>query len=127
MFRKSFHPFRPNINKYVTHFCRTSTMSALHYMVSKSFRKSWIILFTIVALYCFYNCTLNVQTYLRCDMSTKILDQQISIFQFPAITFCPVRVYKRSTFGNLAFFDITLTAYYSETDKEVNNLMLAVS
>lgn len=129
--RKSVHKSilskKENIFSVIIDFCLTSTIDALQYVVGKNCKFVWRTFFIIVTIYSIYQCKLNLDTYFSYNLSTKITDQSKSTFNFPAITFCPMRMHKKSTYGNQPFLDLTLSSYYANSFSEINSLMSEVN
>lgn len=101
------------LSEILINYCKHSHTNGLSFLVKKKHRIFWSLILISIASYCCYQCKLNLDNYLSYAISTKTSLSSISGIKFPAITFQPLYMWKRSTFGDLAQKDLHLTVYFS--------------
>lgn len=103
-------------------FCLDISIHGFAFLPGKRNQKAWIFLITITACYCCFQCKLNIDSYLLYDIKTKISLMDPENFTFPAITFCPQYMFKRSTVASFPLYNLGLAAFYGKTPEERYNL-----
>lgn len=88
-------------------------------MVGNHHRKIWSAFFVLVTGYCLYQCKLNIDEYLKYDLLITVKDETVSAIDFPAITICPMLLYKKSTYGKITGYGYGLSELYSYSQKDM--------
>lgn len=104
-------------------FCSNTSIHGFVFVPRNRGRKTWISLITISAFYCFYQCKLNIDSYLRFDITTKNSLMYPENVTFPAVTFCPQFPHKRSTFASMSSYPLVIAEYYAKTTEERTKLI----
>lgn len=113
--------------KIVKNFCQYTSIDGLPYVVfGKNHKILWVLLFIFTTSYCMYQCVGNVQSYLNFDVWTRTTEKYLSNMIFPAITFCPQYIQKKSKYGNQAGYGGSLAFYYANSLQDLNKLFTEV-
>lgn len=119
----TFRMTRSNTIKHIfINYCESSNTVGLYLVAKKNARILSLLILISVTGYCCYQCKLNINDYLSYDISTRVTLTNNSD-RFPAITFCPQSVFKRSTFSLNYYRAVDLALFYFTGKKaELNSL-----
>lgn len=118
--------FNITYEQTVRKFCYTTSAHGFLYMAQKRFRAFWTMILVVAVLVFAIQCKLHMESYLRYTVTTKTTNLPSSISNFPAITFCPPYVFKRSKWSKQANTEYMLANYYANSENEIPKLIKEV-
>lgn len=124
----SFAVYREKWNE----FCESTSIHGLDYAFAKKnivfvTKCFWVCIVAVMFVLCSYQTYSNIMEYFQYKMHVSITYETQSNLTFPAITFSPMTMFRRSGIGNVSAASVLLSTWLSEKDNQVPLLMKQVS